>query len=139
MLRDARVVPNVSQTAADLSTVISLVGAQMGVAILAASAVKHSVASAVACDIAGDLPMSEIALVCDERVRTPVVDKLRSFALKSLGGSRNVLSGQPELTLPRTRLNLLCFDGRLVTTAASSGRRRASNAETFNRKIPKDE
>ena len=23
----------------------------------------------------------------------------------------------------RTRLNLLCFDGRLVTTAASSGRR----------------
>ena len=28
---DARIVPNVSQTAADLSTVISLVGAQMGV------------------------------------------------------------------------------------------------------------
>jgi hypothetical protein len=30
---------------------------------------------------------------------------------------------QPRKALPRTRLNLLCFDGRLVTTAASSGRR----------------
>ena len=91
MLRDARIVPNVSQTAADLSTVISLVGAQMGVAILPASAVKHSVASVVACDILGDLPMSEIALVCDERVRAPIVDKFRSFALKSLGHSRTAL------------------------------------------------
>jgi DNA-binding transcriptional LysR family regulator len=51
MPRDARIVPNVSQTAADLSTVISLVDGQMGVAILPASAVKHSVASVVACDI----------------------------------------------------------------------------------------
>ena len=92
MLRDARIVPNVSQTAADLSTVISLVGAQMSVAILPASAVKHSVASVVACDIVGDLPMSEIALVCDKRVRTPVVDKFRSFALKGLGHSRTALS-----------------------------------------------
>jgi DNA-binding transcriptional LysR family regulator len=88
MLRDARIVPNVSQTAADLSTVISLVDAHMGVAILPASAVKHSVASVVACDIVGDLPMSEIALVCDKRVRTPVVDNFRSFALRSLGHSR---------------------------------------------------
>ena len=30
---------------------------------------------------------------------------------------------QPRKPLPRTRLNLLCFDGRLVTTAASNGRR----------------
>jgi DNA-binding transcriptional LysR family regulator len=84
MLRDARIVPNISQTAADLSTVISLVDGQMGVAILPASAVKHSVGSVVACDIVGDLPMSEIALVCDKRVHTPVVDKFRSFALEKL-------------------------------------------------------
>lgn len=89
ILRDARIVPSVSQTAADLSTVISLVGAQMGVGVLPASAVKHSVASVVACDIVGDLPMSEIALVCDKRVRTPVVHKFRSFSLKSLGHSRD--------------------------------------------------
>jgi hypothetical protein len=30
---------------------------------------------------------------------------------------------QPRKPLLRTRLNLRCFDGRLVTTAASSGRR----------------
>jgi DNA-binding transcriptional LysR family regulator len=91
MLRDARVVPNVSQTAADLSTVISLVGAQMGVAILPVSAVKHGVASVVACDIVGDLPISEIALVCDKRVRTPVVRKFRSFALEKLARVRKSL------------------------------------------------
>jgi DNA-binding transcriptional LysR family regulator len=84
MLRDARIVPNVSQTAADLSTVISLVDAQMGVAILPASAVRHSVGSVVACDIVGDLPLSEIALVCDKRVRTPIVDNFRFFALEKL-------------------------------------------------------
>jgi hypothetical protein len=36
------------------------------------------------CDIVGDLPMSEIALVYDKRVRTPVVDNFRSFALEKL-------------------------------------------------------
>jgi len=91
MLRDAAVIPHVSQTAAEMSTLVSLVDAQMGVAVLPASAVKHSVASVVACDIVGDLPMSEIALVCDKRVRTPVVDNFRSFALKILSHSRNRL------------------------------------------------
>ena len=89
MLRDAGIVPSVSQTAAEMSTLVSLVEAQMGVAILPASAVKHSVASVVACNIVGNLPMSEIGLVCDKRVRTPVVDNFRSFALKSLGHLRN--------------------------------------------------
>jgi len=86
--------PMFSQTAADLSAVISLVGAQMGVAILPASAVKHSVASVVACDIVGDLPMSEIALVCDKSVRMPVVDKFRSFALEKLARVRDPLARQ---------------------------------------------
>ena len=91
MLRDAGVVPSVSQTAAELSTLVSLVEAQMGVAILPESAVKHSASPVIACDIVGDLPMSEIALVCHKRVRTPVVDNFRSFALKNLGHSRNAL------------------------------------------------
>src|SRR5271170_3079339 len=43
MLRDAGIIPNVCQTAAELSTVISLVDAHMGIAILPASTVKHSV------------------------------------------------------------------------------------------------
>jgi DNA-binding transcriptional LysR family regulator len=91
MLRDARIVPNVSQTAGELLTLISLVSAQMGVAIVPASAAKHSVASVVACDIVGDLPMSEIALVCDKRGRTPVVNKFRSFALEKLARVRKSL------------------------------------------------
>jgi DNA-binding transcriptional LysR family regulator len=84
MLRDAGIVPHISQVAAEIATLISLVDAQMGIAVLPASAVRHSVASVVACDIAGDVPWSEIALVCDRQVHGPVVDNFRSFALKEL-------------------------------------------------------
>jgi DNA-binding transcriptional LysR family regulator len=89
MLRDARIVPDISQTAAELSTLISLVDAHMGVAILPFSAVKHSVASVVACDIVDRIPMSEIAMAVRKGTRAPVVDNFRSFALKTLGHSRN--------------------------------------------------
>jgi DNA-binding transcriptional LysR family regulator len=91
ILHDAGIVPTVSQTVGELLTLISLVSAQMGVAIVPASAAKHNVASVVACDIVGDLPMSEIALVCDKRVRAPVVSKFRSFALEKLARVRKSL------------------------------------------------
>ncbi len=91
MLRDARIVPNISQTAAELSMLISLVDAHMGVAILPLSAVKHSVASVVACNIVDRIPMSEIGMAARKGTRAPVVDSFRSFALKSLGHSRNAL------------------------------------------------
>jgi len=91
MLRDAGVVPNVSQTAAEISTLISLVDAHMGVAILPASAVKHSVASVIACDIVDQIPMSGIAIVVSKHVRAAVVDNFRTFALKKLGRPRNSL------------------------------------------------
>jgi DNA-binding transcriptional LysR family regulator len=91
MLGDAGIVPFISQTAAELSTLISLVEAQMGFAILPASVVKHSPASVVACEIVGHLPLSEIGLVCDKRVRTPVIDNFRSFALSSLCHSKSAL------------------------------------------------
>jgi DNA-binding transcriptional LysR family regulator len=92
MLRNARIVPNVSQTAAEISTLISLVDAHMGIAILPASAVKHSVASVVACEIADRIPMSEIAIVVSKHVRAAVVDNFRTFTLKKLGRARNSLS-----------------------------------------------
>jgi DNA-binding transcriptional LysR family regulator len=91
MLRDARIVPNVSQTAAELSTLISLVDVRMGIAILPASAVKHSVASVIACEIVDQIPMSEIAIAVSKRVRAAVVDKFRSFALENLGRARTAL------------------------------------------------
>jgi len=89
MLRHAKIVPHVSQTAADLSTAISLVDAHMGVAIACLSAVKHSAASVVVCDIVDRIPMSEIGMAVRKGIRAPVVDNFRSFALKSLGHSRN--------------------------------------------------
>jgi DNA-binding transcriptional LysR family regulator len=91
ILRDARIVPNVSQTAAEISTVISLVVAHMGIAILPASAVKHSVASVIACDIVDQIPMSEIGIAVSKGVRPAVVDNFRSFALEKLGRARKSL------------------------------------------------
>jgi DNA-binding transcriptional LysR family regulator len=89
MLRDARIVPNISQTAAEISMLISLVDAHMGVAILPASAVQHSVAPVIACEIVDKIPMSEIGMAVRKGTRAPVVDNFRSFALKTLGHSRN--------------------------------------------------
>jgi DNA-binding transcriptional LysR family regulator len=89
MLRDAGIVPDVSQAAADLSTVISLVDAHMGIAIASLSAVKNSAASVVVCDIVDKIPMSEIGMAVRKGTRAPLVDNFRSFALKTLGHSRN--------------------------------------------------
>jgi DNA-binding transcriptional LysR family regulator len=89
MLRDARIVPNVSQAAAEIATLISLVDAHTGIAILPLSAVKHSVASVVACDIVDRIPMSEIAMAVSKRVRAAVVDNFRCFALEKLDPAQN--------------------------------------------------
>jgi DNA-binding transcriptional LysR family regulator len=103
ILRDARIVPNISQTAGEIPTLISLVDAHMGVAILPLSAVKHSVASVVACDIVDRIPMSEIGMAVPKGTRAVVGDNFRSFALKRLGHARNALYCQPELTsVPNT-------------------------------------
>jgi DNA-binding transcriptional LysR family regulator len=91
MLRDARLVPNVSQTAGEISTLISLVDAHMGIAILPLSAVKHSVASVIACEIADQIPMSEIGIAVSKGSRATVIDAFRSFALKRLGPAGNSL------------------------------------------------
>ena len=85
ILRDARIVPNVSQTAGELPTLISLVDSRMGITILPASAVKHSVASVVACEILDRIPMSEIGIAVSKGSRAAVVDNFKSFALKNLG------------------------------------------------------
>jgi DNA-binding transcriptional LysR family regulator len=90
MLRDAGIAPNVSQTAAEIPTLISLASG-MGVSILPASAVKHSVASVVACEILDRIPMCEIGITVSKLFRAEVVDNFRSFTLNKLGLSRNAL------------------------------------------------
>ena len=84
ILRDAGIVPHVSQTAGEIPTLISLVDLQMGISILPASAVKRSAASVTACKILDRIPMSEIGMAVRKGTRAPVVDNFRSFALKSL-------------------------------------------------------
>ena len=85
ILRDARIVPNVSQTAVEIPLLISLVASGMGITILPASAVKHSAASVVACNILDRIPKSEIGIAVSKGVRPAVIDNFRSFALEKLG------------------------------------------------------
>ena len=89
ILRDAGIVPNVTQTAGEVPTLISLVHSRMGITIAPLSVVEHSAASVVACNIVDKIPMSEIGMAVRKGTRAPVVDNFRSFALKTLGHSRN--------------------------------------------------
>src|SRR5271170_2523296 len=88
ILRDAGIVPTVTQTAGEVPTLISLVHSRMGITIAPLSVVKHSAASVVACEILDRIPMSEIGMAVRKGTRAPVVDNFRSFALKNLGYSR---------------------------------------------------
>jgi DNA-binding transcriptional LysR family regulator len=91
MLSDARIVPNVCQTAGEIPTLVSLVASGMGITILPASVLKRYIAPVVAREILDRIPMSEIGIAVSKRFRAAVVDNFRSFALKSLGHSRNAL------------------------------------------------
>jgi DNA-binding transcriptional LysR family regulator len=93
ILRDAGIVPNVTQTAGEVPTLISLVHSRMGITIMPASVVKHSVASIVACEILDRIPMSEIGIAVSKRFRTAIGDNFRSLALKELGPGRTSLHG----------------------------------------------
>jgi DNA-binding transcriptional LysR family regulator len=88
MLRDAGIIPKVRQTAGEMPMLISLVDSGVGVAILPASAVKRSVASVVACEIADKIPMSEIGIAVQKGNRAPVLDNFRSLALETLRRAR---------------------------------------------------
>ena len=91
ILRDAGIVPNVTQTVGEVPTLISLVHSRMGITITPLSVVKHSVASVVACNIVDRIPMSEIGMAFRKETRAPVVDNFRSFALKTLSRAKNSL------------------------------------------------
>jgi DNA-binding transcriptional LysR family regulator len=91
ILRDARIAPNVTQTAVEIPTLISLVASGMGITIMPASVVKRTVASVVACEILDRIPMVEIAIAVSKRFRMAVVDNFRSFALEKLSRARKSL------------------------------------------------
>ncbi len=85
MLRNAGIVPNIRQTAGQMPTLISLVAAGMGIAILPASAVKHHGAAVAACEIADPAPLSEIGLAVTRDTGSAVVSNFRSLALETFG------------------------------------------------------
>lgn len=62
MLRGAGVVPRICQTAGEMPTLISLIDAGMGIAILPISAVRRTTASVVGCAIADDIPISQVGI-----------------------------------------------------------------------------
>lgn len=84
ILRNAGIVPNVRQTAGEMPTLISLVAAGMGISILPESAVKHNVAAVVGCEIAADIPLSEIGLASNKETGSEVIKNFRSLALETL-------------------------------------------------------
>jgi DNA-binding transcriptional LysR family regulator len=85
MLRNAGVVPNISQTAGQMPTLISLVAAGMGISILPASTAKHNVASVVTCEITDAIPMSEIGIAINRRNRTAIIGNFISYSLGKPG------------------------------------------------------
>jgi DNA-binding transcriptional LysR family regulator len=91
VLRDAGVVPHICQTAGEMPTLISLVDSGIGISILPASAVKHSAAAVVACEIADTIPMSEIAIAVNKGNRAAIVGNFRSLALEEFGQGRRSL------------------------------------------------
>lgn len=80
----AKIVPKISQTAGEMPTLISLIDAGMGIAILPVSAVKHSAASVIGCRIADRIPLSEIGLAFRNSTKPPVVETFISFTLEKL-------------------------------------------------------
>lgn len=84
MLRDAGIVPRVSQMAGEMPTLIALVNSGAGIAILPVSAVRKSTAPVVVCEILDDIPFSEIGLVVRRIEASALVTSFRSFSLDSL-------------------------------------------------------
>jgi DNA-binding transcriptional LysR family regulator len=96
ILRDAGIVPNVTQTVGEVPTLISLVHSGIGITIAPLSVVKHSAASVVACNIVDRIPMSELGMVVRKGTQARVVDNFRSFALEKLGRARNSSHANPS-------------------------------------------
>jgi DNA-binding transcriptional LysR family regulator len=88
ILNNAGVVPKVVQTAGEMSTLISLVDAGVGVSIVPASAAKRFVSKVAVCLIVDRLPESEIGLALARQNPAAVVRRFCEFARTSVNPSR---------------------------------------------------
>jgi DNA-binding transcriptional LysR family regulator len=83
ILSRAGVIPEVSQTASEMSTIVSLVDAGMGVAVVPMSVTKHRIARVVTCPILDKIPASEIAMVTAKDTDIPVVRRFYELTSES--------------------------------------------------------
>jgi len=88
ILRDANVIPQISQVAGEMHTLVSLVAAEMGIAILPASTVRRGIVGVKGCRIKDAIPLSTIGLASHKQNQDPVTLIFRTFALRLLKSSR---------------------------------------------------
>jgi DNA-binding transcriptional LysR family regulator len=80
ILSRAGVIPAVAQTASEMATIVSLVDAGMGVAVVPVSATEHRIARVTTCPILDRIPASEIGMVAAKETDIPVVRKFCELA-----------------------------------------------------------
>ncbi len=84
ILRNANVVPAVSQTAGEMHTLVALVAAEMGLSLLPASVMRRGIAGVAACKVKDPIPPASIALASHKTNQQPVTVTFRKFALRAL-------------------------------------------------------
>jgi DNA-binding transcriptional LysR family regulator len=84
ILRQASVSPEIAQVAGEMHTLVALVAASMGVAILPSSALARGIGGVVACEIRESVPCSTIGLATSKKNVEPTTNTFRDFALTLL-------------------------------------------------------
>jgi DNA-binding transcriptional LysR family regulator len=82
ILSRAGVIPEVTQTASEMSTIVSLVDSGMGVALVPMSATKHRIARVANCPILDKIPASEIGMIAAKDTDIPVVRRFYELAIE---------------------------------------------------------
>ena len=80
ILSRAGVIPEVTQTASEMATIVSLVDSGMGVALVPMSATKHRIARIATCPILDKIPTSEIGMITAKNTDVPVVRRFYELA-----------------------------------------------------------
>jgi DNA-binding transcriptional LysR family regulator len=80
ILSRAGVVPNIVQTASEMSTLISLVDSGMGVALIPESATRQRIAKIAVCPVADRIPPSEIGMIVAKGKSLPAVERFCELA-----------------------------------------------------------
>jgi len=80
ILSRAGIVPNIVQTASEMSTLISLVDSGMGVALIPESATRQRIAKIAVCAVADRIPPSEIGMIVAKGNGMPAVQRFCELA-----------------------------------------------------------